>query len=172
MRPGNHQILQEYDPDFTQPVSCAKPVFGITAPGAETSAEPCWRLMTGGDWRWLAGSWDAYFWGPSFCAFAFRGTMQTVRDTKTLPASVYERCRQRLGSVLTTGRTADGGAACGDRRSREWRKEREAERKAQNILRAAAPRAWGEGFDDRGTDTRWRPPQETSRTKIQGSREA
>ena len=36
---------------------------------------------------------------------------------------------------MTTERTTDGGAAHGDRSSKEWRKERETERKVPQIIR-------------------------------------
>ena len=39
------------------------------------------------------------------------------------------------GAFLTTGRTTDGGAAHGDQSSKEWRKERETERKSPQIIR-------------------------------------
>ena len=57
-----------------------------------------------------------------------RVTMQADKDTKNAP-------RLRAGSVLTTGRTTDGGVAHGDQSSKEWRKERKTERKAPQIIR-------------------------------------
>lgn len=56
--------------------------------------------------------------------------MQAVRGTKNAPRpsrkTVSGKC---WGAFLTTGRTTDGGVAHGDQSSKEWRKERETERK-------------------------------------------
>ena len=62
---------------------------------------------------------------------AIRVTMQADKDTKNAPRSSRKTVSgKRQGVFLTTERTTDGGAAHGDQSSKEWRKERETERKA------------------------------------------
>ena len=67
---------------------------------------------------------------------AVRGTMQTVRDTKNARRPSRETISGKgQGAFLTTGRTTDGGVAHGNQSSKEWRKERETERKAPKTIR-------------------------------------
>lgn len=62
---------------------------------------------------------------------ALRVTIQAVRDAKNAPHPSREPISgKRRGAFLTTGRTTDDGAAHGDQSAKEWRKERETERKA------------------------------------------
>ena len=62
---------------------------------------------------------------------AFRVTMQAVRGAKNTPSPSREPTSGKgQGVFLTTGRTTDDGVAHGDQSAKEWRKERETERKA------------------------------------------
>ena len=61
---------------------------------------------------------------------ALRVTMHTVRGTKNAPRPSRETIFGKgQGAFLTTGHTTDGGAAHGEQSYKEWRKERETERK-------------------------------------------
>ena len=67
---------------------------------------------------------------------AFRVTMQAVRGAKNTPCPSREPISGKgRGAFLTTGHTTDGGVAHGDQSSKEWRKERETERKLPQIIR-------------------------------------
>ena len=60
-----------------------------------------------------------------------RVTMQADKGTKNAPCPSQETISGKgRGAFLTTGRTTDGGVAHGEQSSKEWRKERETERKA------------------------------------------
>ena len=61
---------------------------------------------------------------------SLRVTMQAVRDMKNAPRPSRETVSGKgQGAFLTTERTTDGGVPHGDLSSKEWRKERETERK-------------------------------------------
>ena len=62
--------------------------------------------------------------------------MQADKDTKNAPRLSRKTVSgKRRGAFLTTGHTTDGGVAHGDQSSKEWRKERETERKSSQIIR-------------------------------------
>ena len=62
--------------------------------------------------------------------------MQADKDTKNAPRSSRKTVSgKRQGVFLTTGHTTDGGAAHRDQSFKEWRKERETEQKAPQIIK-------------------------------------
>ena len=61
---------------------------------------------------------------------SLRVTMQAVRGMKNAPSPSRETVSGKgVGAFLTTGATTDSGVPHGDLSSKEWRKERETERK-------------------------------------------
>ena len=62
--------------------------------------------------------------------------MQADKGAKNAPRPSRETISGKgQGAFLTTEHTTDGGAAHGDQSSKEWRKERETERKVPQIIR-------------------------------------